>query len=388
MTHEILIYGDIVPFKWWGDSEYDLADLNNALSSLTIAEGDDILVQIHTFGGCTTTAFAMYNKLLNFKTKNNCKLNTRVDGYCCSSGVILLLAGDERIGNQYAEPFIHNAWTWTMGDKNEHKKQYEELLKVDNQIATLYAERTNIDKTKALELMAAENFVSPEDALAFGFYTKLENVYAAENTYIFNSLRIQNNQNRQKIQNNMSEKNKKSTWNKIKSDIDAFFNGTKNKIVFTADNSELDFYELGDDDTPKAKDGETAGDKAKFDGKPAGESNNGEYVMPSGETYKFEGEELIEIIAKEEEGDSETEALKTENSELKTENKTLKEEIKNLKAEKVVLNTKLNKAEKIMKNFKEEMEDDEEDEEDPVPEKRRNSKNNPSGKRNLFKYVN
>src|SRR5690606_39910591 len=114
----------------------------------------------------------------------------------------------------------------------------------------------------------------------------------------------------------------KSFWNKIKKDIDSFL-GTeaKNKKVYTADNSEHDFYELGDDATP------ASGDKARFNGKPAGESNNGEYVMPSGETYKFVGEELTEIVPKEEDN-----TLETENAALKTEVENLKKKINTLTA--------------------------------------------------------
>lgn len=355
MTHEINIYGDIVPFKFWGDGEYDLTDLNNSLASITPAEGDDMLINIHTFGGCTTTAFAMYNKLLNFQTKNNIEITTRVDGYCASSGVILLLAGTKRIGNQYAEPFIHNAWTWTMGDKNEHVKQLEVLTRVDNQIATLYAERTNIDKEKALELMNAEDFVTPEDALSFGFYTELENVYAAENMIVFNSLRSANKENRQNQINNMSDKNKQTAWNALVKQAKELF-GTKNKIVFTADNSELDFYELGEDETP------TVGNKAKYDGKPAGDSNGGEYTMPSGEVYKFTGEELMEIVPKE---DDSTDDLAAENQTLKDEVANLKIENKKLADEKAIVNKSLNDAKTIInsfKNFDAQFEDEDENE--------------------------
>src|SRR5690606_19483923 len=127
---------------------------------------------------------------------------------CASSGVIVLLAGDRRIGNQFAEPFVHNAWTFTMGDKNDHQKQMEDLARVDDQIASLYSQRTSIEKDKAIELMNSETFVTPEDSLAFGFYTELENVYAAENMIIFNSLRNRNNQQRLNFNNNMADKAK------------------------------------------------------------------------------------------------------------------------------------------------------------------------------------
>lgn len=375
-THEINIYGDIVPFKWWDDGmEYDIASLNKALSEINPESGDELLVNIHTFGGCTTTAFAIYNKLLNFKTKNSLNITTRVDGYCASSGVILLLSGDKRIGNAYAEPFIHNAWTWTMGDKNEHKKQFEMLERVDNQIASLYAERTNISKEEALALMQAENFVKPEDALSYGFYTELENVYAAENNLIFNALRNSNSIKRKNNSNNMN-KDKKSLWNKLRNDIDAFFGnpGAKNKIVFTSTNDELDFYELSDDDTPKV------GDKATFNGKPAGESNNGEYTLTSGETYKFTGEELTEIVPANNNSELENEIanLKNEVSNLKSRNKEYEKQVTELK-------NKVADAEKILKNLKD-LEGGEGEEE---PEQPRNPKDagQPEPVRNLFKNI-
>ena len=66
---EIKIFGDIVPFKWFNDgSEYDLKDLDTALSALSMKEGEELIVGIHTFGGCTTTAYGILNKL-NHKSR-------------------------------------------------------------------------------------------------------------------------------------------------------------------------------------------------------------------------------------------------------------------------------------------------------------------------------
>ena len=381
MTHEINIYGDIVPFHCgWGD-EYSLKDLNADLSKLNVSKNDELIVNIHTFGGCTATAFGIRSKLRRFTKENNINLTTRVDGWCASSGVIILLSSlDKRIGNSYAEPFIHNAWTLTMGDKNEHKKQMEDLVRVDDQIASLYAEVTHMAKEEAVSLMNAEGFITADQAKEYGFYTELEDVEVVE-IEVMNSIKKNNSNNRQKIQNNMSNKNQKSTWNKIKGEVEAFFKSTNNKIVFTADNSELDFYELGEDETPKVKDGETPGDKAKYDGKPAGESNNGEYIMASGETYKFDGEELIEITAKEEETTKDS-SLKAENEALKEEVQNLKNTISNHETKITALKNRLSSASNIIKKF-ENIESDEDDD----PETQRNPKPNPAPKRNLFKNL-
>lgn len=380
MVHEINIYGDIVPFHCgWGD-EYSLKDLNADLSRLNVSEGDELITNIHTYGGCTATAFGIRNKLRRFKKENSISLTTRVDGWCASSGVIILLASDEkRIGNSYAEPFIHNAWTVTIGDKNDHQKHFEDLARVDDQISTLYTDVTNISKEESVRLMNAEGFITAQQSLEFGFFTELEDVEIIE-VEIMNSIKKNNSKNRQKFNKNMSNKNQKSTWNKIKGDVEAFFKSTNNKIIFTADNSELDFYELGEDETPKVKDGDTPGDKAKYDGKPAGESNDGEYVMASGETYKFDGEELIEIIAKVEEGDENTD-LATENTALKSENEDLKNQLKNLNTKNSLLQSNLSTARNLLKNF-ENIESDDDD-----PEKQRKPKPDPTPKRNLLKNI-
>ncbi|MDV4023887.1 hypothetical protein CMT52_06015, partial [Elizabethkingia anophelis] len=335
MTHKIIIYGDIVPFKWLNDdTEYSLKDLKDSLEELTINEGDEITIDIHTFGGDTTTAFGMYNLIKRFKAENNVSVRTRVDGYCASSGVILLLAGDKdkRIGSKYLKPFVHNAWLWERTNQHEAKKVYEELVTVDNEIAELYSEETSITKDLALQFMSESRDLTIDECREYGFYTEIENVHVVENSMIFNSIISRNIQNRQKFQNNMSDKNKDAERKSLLKRIENFLTGTKNKIVYTGDNSELDFYELGEDDTP------AVGDKAKFDGKPAGESNDGEYVMPSGETYKFIGEELTEIVAKTEDKD---EDLAAENETLKEEVSNLQEEVKNLKSEKSALNKKL-----------------------------------------------
>lgn len=342
-VHEINIYGDIVPFKWFADgAEYDRSDLNDAIDALDLQEGDELIYNLHTFGGCTTTAFSMYNKLKRVKNEKKITLTSRADGYCASSGVILLLAADKRIGSKYLQPFVHNAWTWVgVGDKTDAKKAYEELDKVDNAIAELYSEETTLSKESALQFMSEERDLTLDECVNFGFYTEIENVRVVENAMAFNSIRNKRNQN-----NNMAE-----TKDSLLKRIENFLKGAKNKIVFTAAGSELDFYELSEDATP------AIGDKARFDGKPAGDSNDGEYLIPDVGTYKFTGEELTEIEALEPDDDNEVENLRSE-----VEN--LKKEINNLKTEKETISNKLNDATQIITGFKNLSKKDDEDGED------------------------
>lgn len=392
--HEIFIYGDIVPFKWWdGSGEYDLNDLNKDLLALNVKEGDTVTANINTLGGCTVTGFAMFNKLRRFAADNKVNIRTRVDGFCASIGVVILLAGDVRIGNAYAEPFVHNAWTWSWSlDKNDAKKIFDDLTKTDNSIASCYADRTNITVEKALELMNADTWISPEDCMTFGFYTELENVLVSESDSkeVFNSLRQKRNNNNF---NNMA-KNKKdasSLWNQIQNAAKKHLGlDTVNKIVLTAESEELDFYELAEDEIPVVKSDTTSGSKATFDGKPAGESNDGEYLLASGETYKFEGEELVEIIAAEEENTDSEDATKDEQIENLTEQvNSLKKKLKASENKLKETQNKLTESEKIVKQIAElDPDDDEEDEDEPVGrDPKKQNKSTEVKTRNLFQYI-
>lgn len=386
---EIYIYGDIVPFKWYNDgSEYDLSDLNTSLSGLTMEAGEELIVNIHTFGGCTLTAFGIFNKLRRFAADNKIKLTTRIDGFCASAGVSIFLAGDRRIGNSYAEPFVHNAWTWMMGgDKKEAQKIAEDLTKTDNNIAALYADRTKISVEQALQLMDADSWLSAEQCMEMGFYTEVENVYVADRE-VFNSLRKERKSNfNNNIDMSKNKKNADTLWAEIKNSVNKFFGteGSKNKIVYTAANEALDFYELADDATP------VVGDKATFDGKPAGESNDGTYVMASGETYKFTGEDLTEIIPAADGGDGADNALEIENAELKNQITAKDAIIANLTKENKAKDKRIKDAETILNKIQNGFTDDEDlDDEDLDEPAGRNPKNNKSAEvetRNLWASI-
>lgn len=370
---EIKIYGDIVPFKWYTDgSEYDLSDLNNSLSSLEIAEGEELIVGIHTFGGCTVTAFAIFNTLRRFKNDRKIKLTTRIDGYCASAGVSIFLAGDRRIGNEFASPFVHNAWTWMWEglDKTKAIKIAEDLTKTDNDIANLYASRTEMTAEIALSLMGKETWLTLQQCLDYKIYTEIEeDVVVTDKEEVFNALpfsRRFNNSINNNSNTNMSNTNKALT--EIQNLVNKFLGtGTKkNKLVSTATSDTLDFYELKEEDTP------AVGDKATFDGKPAGESNDGTYLMATGETYKFTGEELTEIVAATEDSGDDN-ALETENAALKQEVEDLKATIASNKVELETKKKELKEAKNLivkLNSFVSNTSDEEDEKEDEKEEER------------------
>jgi ATP-dependent protease ClpP protease subunit len=313
---EIKISGDIVAFNCC-DGDFSIKNLEYALANLTVADSEDIVIGINTYGGDVDAGFSMYNILRRFAKENNVTITTRLDGYCSSIGTVILLAGDKRIGNEYSSPFVHNAWTMAVGDANEMKKVFLDLQAVNNKIAKFYSDKINIDIETAKNLMQSETWIEPTDALAYGFFTELENT-ATPSKAFFNLLKENNllrkntNSNINLNKNKMND-NSKSIVNKIIGLIEKGFSA-KNKIVFDAENLELDFYELADSDTEKV------GDKANYKGQPA----TGEILIQSGETYVFDDGTLTEIKAVAESDTALADAL--------VENEILKEKVAILEA--------------------------------------------------------
>lgn len=299
MKHEIKLYGEILDLVWAEESfQYiDVKYVDSELSNLTVSPGDEVIFNIHSLGGDTAVAFAIYNKIRRFGKEKNVTITTRIDGYCASAGVTLLLAGDKRIGNKYAEPFVHNAWTYVVGDKNEFEKQFEELEKTDIMIASLYEERTKLTKEKALQLMLEDTWITAEQCLEYGFYTELENddnskpIYNSEKQIIFNSIKRPRNNS---INNKMTQEE-----NSFISKLKNLFNEkipSKNAMLYTDKNEEVVFAELNEGEKPKV------GDAATINGKNA----SGTVNMADGSVYKFESGKVTDIKEKDDVIDSVT----------------------------------------------------------------------------------
>lgn len=270
--HEIKIYGEIVPFEeQWIIDQGGYVNLSTVQDQLKKADGKDITVRIRSFGGDVETGFTIYAELRRYARDNKAKVTTLGEGQVASIATVMFLAGDERILTEHTQPFVHNAWTYTMGDSKELQRVSVELDKCNKQIAEHYALHTDLTVQEALDLMTNETSITPDEAVAMRFATKVEEVLRPVALKRFST----NTNNK-----NMNKKTQ-TLYNKVAKFLGQF----SNKVVTSADGKELDFYELEDDTVVKV------GDKAYYDGMDA----DGSFIMPDGETYVFIAGELTEI---------------------------------------------------------------------------------------------
>lgn len=300
----IYIYGIIDGFQDEDASSYGLVNLKDVKRQMDAQkDAKEIIVHIHSPGGLVSEGFAIHD----FLRSQGKPITTLIEGECYSIATVIALAGDTRKMTSNSDFMIHNPWGGAFGDGDEIGKYAEDLKKCEDKIADFYAKKTNLNKDALLEMMKQETFMSAEDALKNGFITEIAVVMKAV-------ARFNENSNKSKTKNEMSKENltKKEAeglFAKFEEKMKSLFSSNTRpqaKLVQDANGVEIDFYELEEDATP------SVGDKANVDGQPA----DGEYVMPSGETYVFTDGELTEIR---EASDDEVEELKEEIEELKEE---------------------------------------------------------------------
>lgn len=162
------IYGDITSWPWL-ESDVSAYNLSKQLNELE----DDIThidVFINSYGGEVAEGLAIYNALKRHKAS----VTTYCDGFACSIASVIFMAGDERIMNAASLLMIHNAWTVAQGNANELRKQAEDLEKITSASVEAYKLVANISEEEIKELMDNETWITPSEAVQYGFATVQE----------------------------------------------------------------------------------------------------------------------------------------------------------------------------------------------------------------------
>ncbi|MDI9412793.1 MAG: Clp protease ClpP [Bacillota bacterium] len=171
---DIYIYGDIVVPEWeWYDSDTSGYSLVKEVEKLEV---DTINIFINSYGGHLSEGLAIYNAL----RRHAAKVRTYCDGYACSAASLVFMAGDERIMSNASILMIHNASSWGVGTAKDLRKVADDNETLSKTAANAYLNHINIDADKLQEMMDAETYIKPEDALEMGFATKITQIETAK----------------------------------------------------------------------------------------------------------------------------------------------------------------------------------------------------------------
>ena len=167
---DIVIYGDITSWPWMA------SDVSSYLLSRKLSELDPavtrINVYINSYGGEVAEALAIFNAL----RRHPAQVVTYCDGFACSAASVIFMAGEMRIMNHASLLMIHNASSGTYGTAKAMRKAADDLDIVTSASVTAYLDQCGdkIDRETLLEMMDNETWLTPEQAVAYGFATEID----------------------------------------------------------------------------------------------------------------------------------------------------------------------------------------------------------------------
>ena len=308
MVGHIYIYGEIANYQDVNSQDYGIVSLKSVVNSLELnKDADEIVVHIHSPGGDVYEGLAIHDVL----KASGKKITTRVEGLCASIATVILLAGSEREATPNSQIFIHNAWTFAMGDANELKKVSDGLQKYNDIINSIYTNNTKLTQEEAEKYMNEETEFTTVQALDNGFITREATELKAVAKINTNNMGI--------------VENAKEFLAKFKDQAPE----TKNVIVALEDGTMID--------SSSEVESPAIGDAWTVEGKSI---ESGTYATKSGYNVKIEAGKVIEA-EKSEEPEIDIKAMAKELVELKASFDTIKAEKETLETEKEAELTKI-----------------------------------------------
>lgn len=131
----------------------------------------DIHIYINSPGGVVTSGLAIYDTMKFV----SCDINTYVIGQAASMGALLLSAGTK--GKRFALPhsrvMIHQPSGGAQGQASDIQIQAREITKTKELLNRILAEATGKDIETISKDTDRDNFMSPEEAVAYGIVDKV-----------------------------------------------------------------------------------------------------------------------------------------------------------------------------------------------------------------------
>lgn len=162
---DIYIFGDIVPWEMWpGD-----VSANGIVERIKQLNVDEIRVHIDSYGGSVSEGWAIYNAL----RQHPAKVTSFGDGFVASAALYPFLAGDERIASNLSAYYFHRVSIATEGYADELRKAADEAEQMTEIGISAFVERAGMEESTVRELMEAETWLTPAQALDYGLATSI-----------------------------------------------------------------------------------------------------------------------------------------------------------------------------------------------------------------------
>ncbi|MBK9580330.1 MAG: Clp protease ClpP [Fibrobacteres bacterium] len=158
---DLLIYGAI----GWDVSAID------TVREISKARGQSLNVRVNSPGGYVWEGLAIANAI-----RGHGSASTFVDGLAASMGSVIFLAGSRRVMAEGSRLMIHNPTSFAGGESDDLRKEADVLDGIADDMAQMYSDATGgkVSKKKCIEMMDAETWLGPAEAVEMGFAHAVE----------------------------------------------------------------------------------------------------------------------------------------------------------------------------------------------------------------------
>lgn len=166
---------DVIGEDFWGEG-VTAKRISGALRS--IGKGNSVTVNINSPGGDLFEGLTIYNLL----REHEGEVTVKVLGLAASMASIIALAGDRVEIARGAFFMIHNSWSVSIGNRNDHREFADYLEPFDRAMGEIYSAHTGIDDVEIGEMMDRETWLGGQAAVDQGFADGLMESSVVEET--------------------------------------------------------------------------------------------------------------------------------------------------------------------------------------------------------------
>jgi Protease subunit of ATP-dependent Clp proteases len=166
---ELLIYGEISSFQFWGD-ETTPKEVDDMLKA--IGDVKELTVRINSPGGEVFAGMAIYSML----KRHSATVTAYIDGLAASIASVIPLAADKIVMMRGAMYMIHKPSVTVWGATADKLRQQAELLdKIEGEMRGLYSAKTGKSDEEIAEILAqGDVWYTADEAVAAGFVDEIE----------------------------------------------------------------------------------------------------------------------------------------------------------------------------------------------------------------------
>jgi ATP-dependent Clp protease, protease subunit len=183
---ELSIYGDISDVKWW-DEDVTPKDIDEKLKDLN--DCTEIDIYINSYGGSVFAGQAIATMLDRCKATKT----VHIDGIAASMASVIAMCGDKIIMPDNALMMIHKPSSCACGNADDLRKAADMLDKAEETLVILYMRHFNKSESELKELLAAETWLTADEALGYGLINEKSEAIemaASAKGLVFNKLEI------------------------------------------------------------------------------------------------------------------------------------------------------------------------------------------------------